>query len=95
MGPNRIGPFCIRQRGEPAFPHQVGQRPRFGSRARQHHAGLAGVRPLVAVPIVDQTGQRLFFVIPDMEPPTQVERCNGRCRIAVAQRLGRQRPATA
>ena len=23
-----------------------------------------------------------------MEPPTQVERCNGRCRIAVAQSLG-------
>ena len=44
--------------------------------------------PLVAVPVVDKSGQRLFFIVPDMEPPTQVKRCNGRCRIAVAQRLG-------
>ena len=87
--PVLIGPFPIQQCGETAFPHQMGQRPHLGPRARQHHAGFAGVRPLVAVPVIDQTGQRLFFVVPDMEPPTQVMRCNGRRRIAVAQRLGR------
>ena len=86
--PVRIGPFSIRQRGEPAFPHQVRQCPHLGPRARQHHAGFVGMFPLVAVPVIDQTGQRLFFVIPDMEPPTQVIGCNGRRRIAVAQRLG-------
>ena len=53
---------------KPAFPHQMRHCPHLGPCARQHHAGFAGVRPLVAVPVVDQTGQRLFFVIPDMEP---------------------------
>ena len=77
IDPFRVGPFSIRQRSEPARAHQVRQRPHLGPRARQHHAGFVGVRPLVAVPVVDQTGQRLFFVIPDMEPPTQVIRSNG------------------
>ena len=86
--PFRIGPFPIRKRSEPAFPHQMRQCPHLGPCARQYHAGFVGVRPLVAVPVIDQTGQRLFFVVPDMEPSTQVMGCNGRCRIAVAQRLG-------
>ena len=88
MGPVHIGPFSIRRCGEPAFTHQMRQCPHLGPCARQHHAGFIGVRPLVAVPVVDQTGQRLFFIVTDMEPPTEVERCNGRCRIPVAQRLG-------
>ena len=75
--PVRIGPFSIRESGEPARAHQVRQRPHFGPSARQHHAGFAGVRPLVAVPVVDKVGQRLSFIVPDMEPPTQVVRCNG------------------
>ena len=87
--PIRIGPLPVRQRGEPAFPHQMRQRPHLGSCARQHHAGFIGISPLVAVPSIDQPGQRLFFIVPDMEPPTQVIRCNGRRSIAVAQRLGR------
>ena len=77
MGPVRIGPFSIRRCGEPAFPHQVRQCPHFSPRARQHHAGFIGVFPLVAVPVIDQTGQSLLFVVPDMEPSTQVMGCNG------------------
>ena len=88
MGPVHIGPFSIRERGEPAFPHQMRQCPHFSPCARQYHAGFVGVRPLVAVPAIDQIRQRLFFIVPDMEPSTQVMGCNGRCRIAVAQRLG-------
>ena len=78
MGPVHIGPFPIRQRSEPAFPHQVRQCPHFRPCTRQYHAGLVGVSPLVAVPVIDQTGQRLFFIVPDMEPSTQVMGCNGR-----------------
>ena len=43
--------------------------------------------PLVAVPVIGQTGQRLFFVVPDMEPaPCAVGRY-GRYRVAIAQRF--------
>ena len=59
--PVRISPLSIRQRGETAFPHQMRQRPHLSPRARQHHAGLAGVRPLVAVPVIDQTGPASFL----------------------------------
>ena len=85
--PVRIGPFPIRQGGETTLPHQVRQRPHFGSCARQHHAGFVGMFPLVAVPVIDQTGQRLFFVVPDMKPAPCVVSRYGRCRVAIAQRF--------
>ena len=87
--PFRIGLITIRQGGESAFPHQMRQCPHFGPRARQHHGGFSGVRPLVAVPVIDQTGQRVFFIIPDMEPPPCVMGRDGRCRISIAQRFRR------
>ena len=87
--PFRIGPFSIRQRGEPAFPHQMRKSPHLGPCARQHHAGLVGVRPLVAIPVINQTGQRLFFIISDMEPASCVMSRDGRYRIAIAQGLRR------
>ena len=46
--------------------------------------------PLVAVPVINQTGQRLFFVVPDMEPVPCVVSRYGRCRVAIAQRFRRR-----
>ena len=43
--------------------------------------------PLVAVPVIDQIGQSLFFVVPDMETASCVVSRYGRCRVAIAQRF--------
>ena len=76
---------------EMALAHEMGQRPRLGPGARQHvHRRLARLVAYPPRPILDQAGQGVFLVMANMESSPLPPCLDGRCRIAIAQRLRRQ-----
>ena len=60
--------FASGVRARIALPHQPRERPSLCLRAREHDGGCAGLCAHVALPVVHQTGERLLFVVAEMEP---------------------------
>ena len=76
--------------GEAALPYQMRESPRFGPRARQHHACLVGMPFGVAIPVVHEGGERPLLVVVETEPSALVPGFDGFCRLAVPQSLRRR-----